>query len=43
MNRTFFLVKLNSFILSVGQIQSLPEKTPRELAQTAYYLATKRW
>ncbi|CAF0722393.1 unnamed protein product [Adineta ricciae] len=24
-----------------GQIQSLPEKTPRELAQTAYYLATK--
>jgi cyclin T len=26
-----------------SQIQSLPEKTPRELAQTAYYLATKRW
>ncbi|CAF1456741.1 unnamed protein product [Adineta steineri] len=25
-----------------SQIQSLPEKTPRELAQTAYYLATKR-
>lgn len=24
-----------------SQIQSLPEKTPRELAQTAYYLATK--
>ncbi|CAF0984820.1 unnamed protein product [Didymodactylos carnosus] len=31
----------NVLLSTLGQIQSLPEKTPRELAQTAYYLATK--